>query len=160
MKLIYSFLLIIFCNFSVADEVNHFKAVYKIPSDSTTPESYSTFDLDQYQVSIKNGKERDEVELSYVLPEIMAGQTRSIVLNLVINNGSEKVLVGKEATALCKGPWNQLKCEMRFNALDIDFGAVETYLRLEGKRTEEIDARLKILNKFSGDPIGFTEVIQ
>lgn len=49
---------------------------------------------------------------------------------------------------------------MRFNALDIDFSAVETYLRLEGKRTEEIDARLKILNKFSGDPIGFTEVIQ
>lgn len=94
MKLIYSFLLIIFCNFSVADEVNHFKAVYKIPTDSTTPESYSIFDLDQYQVSIKNGNERDEVELSYVLPEMMTGKAQTIVLNLVINNGSEKVLVG------------------------------------------------------------------
>ena len=160
MKMIFSFLFIFLIQNVMADEVLNFHAQYKIPAASTLDESLSTFELNQYQVIIKKEEGVDNVELTYSLPEEMVGYAKPISMKLVINNGTEKVLSGKDSTALCKGPWSKLKCEMRFNDLEIDLVSVEEILIIKGKSASEIRERLEILSKFSGDPIGFTEVIE
>ncbi len=144
----------------LADEVLNFEAIYKIPTEDSKEKAYSTFTLDEYQVTLIDVDQKVRAELSYLLPVTMVGYSKKISMNLVINNGSEKVLAGNEATALCRGAWGQLKCEMRFHKLFIDLPAVAEALRLEGKGPNEINSRLKVLSRFSGDPIGFSEVIK
>lgn len=159
MKVIFSFLFIFLIQNVMAQEVLSFRALYKIPATTTLDESLSTFELNQYQVLIKKEESGDKVEITYSLPEEMVGYVKPISMNLVINNGAEKVMAGKDSTALCKGPWSKLKCEMRFNNLELDLASVEEVLIKKGKSASEIMERLEILRKFSGDPIGFTVVV-
>jgi hypothetical protein len=51
-----------------------------------------------------------------------------------------------------------MKCEMRFHQLTVNLNAVESLLRQNEANEEVINTRLKILSRFSGDPIGFTEI--
>lgn len=143
-----------------ADQVLNFEAQYIIPVTSPLEAHYSHYKLQDYQVRIYDSSESKKSQLKYTLPAEMIGEFKEITLDLVANHDGEKFLSGEFATAKCLGAWNELKCEMRFHDLPIDLTLVETNLREKGVLESEIKTRLQILSRFSGDPIGFTEITQ
>jgi hypothetical protein len=140
-----------------ASEVLKFEAQYIIPTQTTHEISFSTYDLQDYQIEIFSDEENKPTKLTYVLPAEMVGQETEVSFDVISKRDGEKYLVCDKATAKCIGPWSQLKCEMRFHQLSVNLSAVESLLRQNGANEEEINTRLKVLSRFSGDPIGFTQ---
>jgi len=149
---------VIFGSKLFAFEVLNLEANYKIPTISAEEESYSVFRLENYQVKIYSQAENQPDELSYTLPEDMAGQKTTIELQLIESSDGVKYLAGEKATAKCFGAWKEMKCEMRFYTSPVDLTLVEANLKQSGASHIEIKNRLQILSRFSGDPIGFTEI--
>jgi hypothetical protein len=159
-NLILIFILIAsFSKAAQAVEVLDLNAKYTIPVTKDSELPYSTFDLKNYKVTLKTLDNTQEVQLTYTLPKEMVGVEKEITLNLVANMGSEKILAGPEASAKCSGKWIQMKCEVRFHDLEIDLLKVEEVLKELGLSESEIRSRVDVLAKFSGDPIGFSEVV-
>ena len=140
-----------------AGEVFHFEAQYRIPTLESEDSELALYKLENYQVEIFTPEETKLSTLTYTLPAEMIGSPTKIELQLIATHQGEKYLAGEKATAKCNGPWNQLKCEMRFHDLNVDLIAVEKVLQERGASESEINTRLQILSRFSGDPIGFTE---
>jgi hypothetical protein len=143
----------------LAEEVLNFEANYIIPVNSPLEENFSTYKLQDYKVRIFSPIEKKVSQLSYTLPVEMVGESTDVTLDLIATHDDVKYLSGEFATARCQGAWIQLKCEMRFHDLPIKLSKVETNLRDSGVSESEIKIRLEILSRFSGDPIGFTEIV-
>ncbi len=155
MKFLSTFLILIFLQSSQADEVLNLQAIYKIPASQESDASYSQFTLENYQVRTV-GK---EAFLSYTLPEEMTGIKQKIEMKLVLQNSATKVLEGEKAIALCVGKWLVLKCDVKFKKISIDLFKVKEKLETTGASVQEINGRLSVLSKFSGDPIGESIVV-
>ena len=140
-----------------ASEVLKFEAQYKIPSMVNEDQNFATYQLTDYQVEVFAAEENKPSTLTYTLPKEMVGTATTIELQLIASRDGEKYLAGEHAAAKCQGPWSQMKCEMRFHDLNVDLIAVEKVLQERGASESEINTRLQILSRFSGDPIGFTE---
>jgi hypothetical protein len=142
-----------------AEEVLNFDAKYIIPTISSTEEIYSTYNLENYQVHTFSAEENKPSKLTYTLSSEMVGSNVNVELELIASYGNEKYLAGDLATAKCIGAWKNLKCEMRFHNLPIYLAEIESNLKQKGVGEEELKMRLQILSRFSGDPIGFTEIV-
>lgn len=138
-----------------AEETLKFNASYTIPTIAGEDEALATFDLIDYTV-VKKDK---GATLSYQIPEEMTGLDGQVVdMELMIESLPLRVFEGDKATALCRGLWNQMECDVRFKKLDFDIDNLEHVLHMRGLPHDEIEARLIMVERFSGDPIGKSKV--
>lgn len=121
-------------------------AVYEVPGFEET--DLSMYDLYSLKLEI-NG---DQVSIDYSLPLELTGAKNRI--------RAVGTLVDKN-TAILKGPHSDLtcnlaakKCDVRYNDLTIDHSLVKEILQSQNLQPSEVQTRLEITRKFSGDPIG------
>ncbi len=143
-----------------ADHELKLNATYALPVELNEELPYALFNLKDYTVKFATINEHQEVTVTYSLPSEMVGEAKEIKMKLAIENGSTRVLEGEEATALCVGKWIEMKCDVRFKKLNINLLKVRELLESQGTSSHEIDQRIKVLSRFSGDPIGVSQVTQ
>lgn len=159
MKILSLFFVFSFFNLH-AEEILKFNANYKVPTITMEEEALSTFELVEYTVTKNDPGSEFKASLKYELPYEMTGvDHQTVEMNLMIEQLPLRVFEGEKAIALCQGLWNQMKCDVRFKKLDFDFSNIEHDLATRGFPSQNIQIRLDLLKRFSGDPIGKSEVI-
>ena len=143
---------------SSADEIKKLNATYTIPTDSEKDLLYSTYNLENYQVKLTTVNNIEEAVVTYELPELMVGDTQKISMKLMSNENGTKYLEGNNSSAVCKGKWAEMKCDVHFNDITVNLENVYKMLKEDGVESREISRRISILLKFSGDPIGVSQV--
>ncbi|KYG68811.1 hypothetical protein AZI87_06170 [Bdellovibrio bacteriovorus] len=121
-------------------------AVYEIPGVEDP-------DLAHYEIeSLKLDINEDDIRIDYVLPLDLTGAKNRIRAEGVIGPDSKANLRGPHSDFVCD--LIQEKCDVRYNDLTIDESLVRA--RLEGKKlsSTQIEQRLQVTRRFSGDPIG------
>ena len=144
---------------SMADEIKKLNATYTIPTESEKDLPYSTYNLENYQVRLKTVNNIEEAVVTYELPELMVGEAQKISMKLLSNEAGIKYLEGSHSSAVCIGKWAEMKCDVKFNDISVNLENVYKMLKEEGVESREISRRISILLKFSGDPIGVSQVI-
>jgi len=149
-------LIFVFSFFNLqAAEVLKFKASYTVPTLTTEEEVLSSFELVDYTVTKNDPGSEFPASLKYELPYEMTGiDHQTVEMNLMIEQLPFRVFEGEKAIALCHGLWNQMKCDVRFKKLDFDFSNIELDLATRGFSGQDMQMRIDILKRFSGDPIG------
>ena len=142
---------------SIADVVTKLDANYTIPTNKEEDRQYSTYNLDNYQVTHSNVGGIEEVEVKYEIPELMGGETQVITMRLKYEIKGVKFLDGNKAIAFCTGKWIEMRCDVRFKNIFINLEKVQKILEARGVGAYEISKRISILSKFSGDPIGVSQ---
>ena len=142
----------------IADEIKNLNATYTIPTDSQKDLPYSTFNLENYQVSLSTVNNIEEATVTYDLPKLMVGEAQKISMKLIQIEDGIKYLKGSKSTAECMGKWAEMKCDVQFNDISLNLENVYKILKDEGVESREISKRISILLKFSGDPIGVSQV--
>ena len=128
----------------IADEIKKLNATYTIPTDS--------------QVSLSTVNNIEEATVTYDLPKLMVGEAQKISMKLIQIEDGIKYLKGSKSTAECMGKWAEMKCDVQFNDISLNLENVYKILKDEGVESREISKRISILLKFSGDPIGVSQV--
>ena len=143
---------------SFSDEIKVLNATYTIPTDSEKDLPYSTYNLENYQVRLSTTNNVEEATVTYDLPELMVGETQKISMKLIQIEDGIKYLKGSKSTAQCIGKWADMKCDVQFNDISVNLENVYKLLKNEGIKSREINTRISILLKFSGDTIGVRQV--
>ena len=141
-----------------------FKAHYVMPTDVTETDlkDVATFDLAGYTVDLTN-EANGQAEIEYQMPVTLLGYEKSVKLFMIqkrnqILNGQQIVVrefSGRDGSAVCAGPWNKMRCEVKFNLLP-DLKALQALL----KETNDVRSqdRMIVAQRFGNEPIGITEV--
>lgn len=144
---------------SAAEVVKNLTATYTIPTDSEDDLPFSTYNLDNYQVILSTDNVIEEALVKYVMPDLMLGDAQEITMKLIFESDGTKFLVGSNSIAICTGKWITMKCDVRFNNITVNLEKVQNNLSQAGMDSSEVSKRISILSKFSGDPIGVSQVI-
>lgn len=156
MKGLIGLILLLNVNLLMADEVLTFNAQYSIPTIDGEDQNLAQYDLKDYTVT-----KRDDgsATLNYKIPTEMTGLSdQEISMELMIESLPLRVFTGEKATALCRGVWSQMECDVRFTKLEFDIDELMHQMHMRGMPHEEIEARLSIIERFSGDPIGKSNI--
>jgi hypothetical protein len=138
-----------------AIDVLKFKANYQIPTTQLEDPAHGLYKLEDYVV-VQDG---NKATLSYLLPFAMTGVLNQLVsLELVLEDLPLRVFRGEKATSLCKGKWSEMKCQVRFHQIEMDLSLLELFFISEGYSEDETAKRMAILQRFNGEPLGFSEV--
>ncbi len=140
-----------------AVDILKFNAFYQIPTTEQEDILLGQYMLEEYTV-IQDGK---KATLTYTLPFAMTGVANQVVtMELVLEDLPLRVFRGDKSTALCKGKWPEMKCQVRFHRIEMDLNLLELFFISEGCSEDETAKRMAILQRFNGEPLGFSEVIK
>ena len=140
-----------------AVDILTFQAEYQIPTTEHEDSSLGLYKLENYTV-VQDGK---KATLQYTLPFAMTGIMNQVVsMELVLEDLPLRVFTSEKATALCRGKWPEMKCQMRFHEIQMDLDILELYFISEGYSEDETAKRMAILQRFNGEPLGFSQVIK
>lgn len=139
-----------------------FPAKYKMPVKQAHLADVSEFELVDYSINVSR-EPYGQADIAYTLPAKLLGYEKSLTLYMrdkrseVVNGVSETVreFSSREATAICRGAWNKMSCEVKF-WLKPDLVALEEILR--ATKDPRIADRLEVAREFGNDPIGLTVI--
>jgi hypothetical protein len=117
------------------------EAIYEVP----VPESlkdFAFFEISDVRVRTKNGVE----EVKYNLPLELTGIPNRIRL--------QEQADGTYSGPLAEGTCNDGTCNLKYRNLKFDEQAVRDLLTNRGVEGLELDRRMEVFAKFSGDPAG------
>lgn len=161
MKNAFLILVLLFCHITspTAATVMKLNATYTIPTENEEDFKFSTYNLDNYLVIISTVNGIEETVVKYDLPETMLGVPQEITMKLIFETDGTKFLEGTNSIAFCNGKWVSMKCDVRFFDISVNLEKIQEKLEEKNVSAIEISKRLSILSKFSGDPIGISQVI-
>lgn len=142
--------------------VRQFRAQYTVPVSEPKLQDVASFDLEAYTIDFSN-EASGQAEMNYQIPETLLGYRHDVQLYMTAKRqdqiGGKPVIVrefaGRDAGAVCQGPWDQMRCEVKFN-LKPDLAALEAILR--SARDARASDRIEVARRFENDPIGITQV--
>lgn len=142
--------------------VRSFQAQYTVPVSEAHLQDVSSFELQAYNIDFTN-EASGQAEVRYTMPQTLLGYEHDVQLYMTAKrqeqvNGKTVVVrefTGREAGAICQGPWDQMRCEVKFS-LKPDLKALEAILR--SARDARASDRTEIARRFENDPIGITQV--
>lgn len=139
--------------------VRQFRAQYTVPVAEAKLQDVASFELESYTIDFSN-EASGQAEMSYQIPETLLGYRHDVQLYMTSKRqepvGGKTVVVrefaGRDAGAICQGPWDQMRCEVKFS-LKPDLAALEAILR-----SARASDRIEVARRFENDPIGITQV--
>lgn len=142
--------------FTLSEELR-LSGIYIVPTNDENLLKASQFKVSEYKIIDPNSS---RPLIQFRLPMELTGSPEmlSFERELIINSHDKTALfISKQGSALCYGPWKQLKCFFKFNNLKTDtVQAIHTLSNLfEGK---EFIQRLAVVQRFNSDPVGVLEI--
>lgn len=127
-------------------------AIYEVPGFEDT-------DLSMYDIhSLKLDIEGDQVSIDYTLPLELTGVKNRIRAEGTLVDAVTAVLKGSNSDLTCN--LFAKTCDVRYRNLMIDPVLVKERLQSQNMHPVEIETRLAITRKFSGDPIGIIHLLK
>ncbi len=127
-----------------------FGATYEVPTDEAL-KPFATFELKDFKVHLIGRT----LFIRYHLPEMLVGYSERIWLKGKIDSDKGTVvLTGPNAKATCNGVYESMKCQISYEALDIDEAAALTAIKEISKSSLETSSRIQVMRAFSTDPVG------
>jgi hypothetical protein len=125
------------------------KGFYVVPMEDQSLFSSSVYEIDYSVVEFKNLN-----RFQFTLPKTLTGIEKKFVVER--SDTENSTFVGKNVNALCTLDKEEsiFSCQMNFENLNINDVLVEIAVKDKFKDQSEIERRLKVARKFSGDPIG------
>lgn len=158
MSYVVKILLVVFTMslFAKAEEIT-LSGIYTVPTNDKDLVQASQFKVSDYKI-IEPNSVRPVIQ--FRLPIELTGSTEVLRFEreLVINpQDKTSLFTSAQGSALCYGPWKQMKCFFKFSNLQMDsVQAIHTLSDLfDGV---EFTHKLAAVRRFSSEPVGILEI--
>jgi len=132
-----------------------FTAVYEVPVEKNSGlNRVNKFPLTNVQL---DKTDDDQVSLKYVLPLELTGATNTLQFTGKLNEFNKADLNYDQSSMKCQDTNASLVCQVKYKNLNTN-QALAADLMSRKFSGEELENRLKILSRFSTDPVGIVRI--